>query len=60
MNNQDVLARSLQSTLDLECCKGVSVFCYQYFFDPITGSPIEETALERENFVAVLKEISWN
>ena len=59
-DHQDVLARSLLSTLDLVRCKGVSVFCYQYFFDPITGEPIEETAAERENFVPALKEISWN
>lgn len=59
-NNKDVLARCLQTTRDLEACRGVSVFCYQYFFDPVTGESISQTARERENFVPVLQDITWN
>lgn len=58
-NNKDVLARCLQTTLDLEGCRGVAVFCYQYFFDPVTGAEVPETVQERENFVPALKEIAW-
>ena len=59
-NHQDVLARSLQSTLDLKRCRGIAVFCYQYFFNPVTGESVEETAAERENFLPVFWEIAWN
>ena len=59
-NHQDVLARSLQSTLDLIKCRGVAVFSYQYFFDPVTCESVEETAAERENFLPVFREITWN
>lgn len=58
-NNKDVLARCLQATLDLENCRGVAVFCYQYFFDPLTGRSVAETAEERDNFVPVFREITW-
>lgn len=57
--HKDVLKRSLESTKDLAHCRGVSVFCYRYLFDPLTGAPIPETAQERENFLPALKAISW-
>lgn len=59
-NHKDVLTRCLQSTLDLENCRGVAVFCYQYFYDPLTGQSVDETAEERENFVPVFQKITWN
>lgn len=58
-NNKDVLARCLQATAELQKCRGVSVFCYQYFFDPLTGSPIAQTAQERENFLPVFQQAEW-
>lgn len=57
-DHKDVLARCLRTTLELEECRGVAVFCYQYFFAP-SGEEVLETAEERENFVPVLKEIVW-
>ncbi len=59
VNHRDVLARSLKTTADLTGCQGISVFCYQYFYDPVTGYPIPETAEEVANFLPVLQEISW-
>lgn len=59
-NNKDVLARCLETTLELEHCRGVAVFCYQYFFDPLTGQQVRETAQEQENFVPVFREITWD
>ncbi len=59
LEHKDVLKRSLETTQGLPHCQGVSVFCYQYLFDPLTGSPIPETAQERENFLPSLQEISW-
>ena len=59
-NRQDILARCLETTKALEKCRGVAVFSYQYFFDPLTGEPIPETEAERAAFVGILKDISWN
>lgn len=55
----DILARSIIYTLTLDKCRGMSVFCYQYFYDPVTGIPNASTAAEREGFIAILKEASW-
>lgn len=59
-NNRNVLARCLQTTSGLEKCQGVAVFSYQYFFDPLTGLGIAQTEEERDNFVPVLQDITWN
>ncbi len=59
-DNKDVLARCLQTTRDLPKCRGVAVFCYQYFFDPVSGKSVAETEQERGNFVPVFQEIGWN
>ncbi len=58
-NNDDVLLRSLQTTLNLRDCRGVAVFCYQYFYEPLSGEEVAETAAERENFMSLFREISW-
>ena len=34
-------------------------FCYQYFYDPISGVSVKETQTERDAFVPLLKTISW-
>ena len=57
--SRDILKRCLESTKDLERCRGVAYFCYQYFYDPVSGAPRGETAEERANFIPVLKEITW-
>lgn len=56
---KDVLQRSLEYTKTLEHCVGISVFCYQYFYDPVTGIAVTETAEEVANFSPVLQAISW-
>lgn len=58
-DNKDVMQRSLEYTDTLEHCVGISVFCYQYFYDPVSGTAVSGTAEEVANFVPVLKEISW-
>ena len=57
--NSDILARCLSFTENLEKCTGIAVFCYQYFYDCVSHSPILETADEVENFIPVLEKISW-
>ena len=37
----------------------VAYFCYQYFYDPISGVSVKETQTERDAFVPLLKTISW-
>ena len=59
-NSRNILARCLETTKELEKCRGVAVFSYQYLFDPLTGEPIPETEAERAAFVGILKDISWN
>lgn len=59
INNRDVLKRELEMTKSFEKCSGVAYFCYQYFFDPESGTPVSATKQEREAFLPVLKEISW-
>lgn len=56
----DIMARCLDYTRNIEVCTGISVFCYQYFYDPITGEKVMETSDEVDNFLPVLGEIRWN
>ena len=59
-NSDDILLRCLQSTLELDSCRGVAVFSYQHFYEPLSGEAVEETAAERENFMTLFPYISWN
>lgn len=59
-DHTDILYRCLQHTKSLEHCVGVSYFCYQYFYDPISGASVPETQAERRLFVPLLKDIQWN
>jgi uncharacterized lipoprotein YddW (UPF0748 family) len=57
--HKDVLKRCLEYTKELDECIGVAYFCYQYFYDPLTAEPNAKTQTERDNFVPILKEITW-
>ncbi len=57
--HKDVLVRCLEYTKSLPKCRGVAYFCYQYFYDPISGVSVHETKTERSAFVPLLKTISW-
>lgn len=59
-DHADVLYRCLQHTITLNHCSGVSYFCYQYFYDPISGVSVPQTKTERSLFVPLLKEIQWD
>ncbi len=59
-NNTDVLKKCLEYTKKVDKCSGISVFCYQYFYDPLTEIEVSETKQERYNFLELLKEIDWN
>lgn len=51
----DILARCLRHTTALSGCVGVSYFCYQYFYDPVTDASVKETEAEREHLIPLLK-----
>ncbi len=57
--HDDILKRCLEHTQTLEKCTGVAYFCYQYFYNPTSGAEESATKKERDNFIPVLKEISW-
>ncbi len=57
--HDDILKRCLEHTATLEKCSGVAYFCYQYFYSPTSGVEESATKKERDNFIPVLKEISW-
>ena len=59
IEHHDILFRELAHTKTLSTCRGVAYFCYQYFFDPMTGEPIAATAEERSHFLPLLSSISW-
>ncbi len=58
--HKDIMARGLQHSMTLDKCVGMTVFCYQYLYDPANGQIIAGTKQEHEAFVAVLKEATWH
>lgn len=60
INHRDVMKRSIEHVRDkVEKCEGVVFFCYNYFFNPITGEEIPELKEEKEKFLPVYKSL-WN
>lgn len=59
-DNKDILYRQLKYTETVENCSGVSYFCYQYFYDVLTGEKVEETSAEVDKFIPLLKTITWS
>lgn len=57
--HKDVLLRCLAYTKELKECVGVAYFCYQYFYHPTNGTSVPETEAERNNFLPLLREITW-
>jgi uncharacterized lipoprotein YddW (UPF0748 family) len=57
--HKDVMKRSLEYSATLEKCVGMTVFCYQYLYNPLTGNLNSSTREEHTNFNAVLKTITW-
>ena len=58
-DNKDVIKRCLLETQKLSKCSGISVFCYQYLYTPIGGTVVPETLEEKNNFLPLLKEMTW-
>ncbi len=60
IRNKDVLKRCLEKSLTADKCTGVAYFCYQYFWDPVSGAEVNGTRAERNNFLPLLRTIEWN
>ena len=58
--NNDVLKKSVEYAAKNELCMGVSFFSYQYFFNPLTNKPIEQTKEEIDNFLSVMNNLIIN
>jgi len=58
-DNKDILLRELEYTETLSKCSGVAYFCYQYFFDPLTGEPSTSAVEEVSALLPKLKTASW-
>ena len=56
INSKRVLADCLEILKGNEALDGIAVFCYQYFFDPVSGEKNENTKEELQNFLPVWKE----
>ncbi len=59
-DHKDILKRQLEYTKTLDTCTGVAYFCYQYFYDPVSGAKVSETAAEVDGLIPLLKTISWS
>ncbi len=57
--HKDILSRGLLHSATLDKCVGMTVFCYQYLYDPGTGVLVYGTKQEHEAFVETLKTITW-
>lgn len=55
IENRDILSRQLEYLRSIEECSGVSYFSYRFFFDPIDGDAVAETAEERNGFLKILE-----
>lgn len=52
--HKDIIKRCLEYIEDKDECTGISIFCYQYMYDPLSGVSVNETKLERENMKNIL------
>ncbi|MBE6596529.1 MAG: hypothetical protein E7641_02555 [Ruminococcaceae bacterium] len=55
IENLDVLFRSVKYTEEIENCEGIAFFCYQYFYDPLSGLPRSETENECSLLLPAIK-----
>ncbi|MCQ2425574.1 MAG: family 10 glycosylhydrolase [Lachnospiraceae bacterium] len=51
--HKDILSRCVSYAEKQKKITGISFFCYQYCFDPVTGTPNGATSLERKNLAAL-------
>ncbi len=52
-DHKDILSRCVTYADGMERCSGISFFCYQYCFDPVSGTPNPATKEERAHLAAL-------
>ncbi|MBE6648431.1 MAG: hypothetical protein E7614_02795 [Ruminococcaceae bacterium] len=57
IENKDVYKRTYEYMNAQKSFDGFAIFCYQYFYDPVTGKPRVETAEELANSLPAIKAI---
>ncbi len=58
--HKDIMARSLEHTMTLEKCVGVTVFCYQHLYDVGSGTVLPASKAEHEAFNKLLPTATWH
>ena len=56
----DILARSVNYAKSMSKCVGITVFSYNYIYDPVSGAWKNETSAEHANFNNAFKSASFN
>lgn len=55
--HDDILKRCLEYLSYQDDCSGISFFCYQYMYDPLSGISVSETENERKNMNEILNKL---
>lgn len=56
-DNKDVIKRCLEYVKTMEKAKGISIFCYQYLFDPVSGEKNQSSLEEVNGFLPVMNRL---
>jgi hypothetical protein len=57
INNKDVYKRTYEYMNAQSSFEGFAIFCYQYFYDPVSSKPRVETAEELANSLNAIAKI---
>ncbi len=57
INNKDIYKKTYEYMNAQSNFEGFSIFCYKYFYDPLTGTPNKKTAEELANSLPALAKI---
>ena len=57
IENKDIYKKTYEYMNAQDSFDGFSIFCYQYFYNPVTGQPRIETKQELANSLSALKKI---
>ena len=55
--HKDIIKRCMEYLLDKDECSGISIFCYQYMYDALSGVSVVETKIERDNMFNILQDL---
>jgi hypothetical protein len=55
--HNDIIKRCMEFLSDKKECSGISMFCYQYMYDPLSNVSVVETKLERDNMFEIMQNL---